>query len=873
MLRNPIQSRPFGISIVGTASVFIAMSLVAQPASAACMPGGPCISVSPYHLHGMGGGGGMDMGGMLGIGGALLGQALGNAIAESQNQQVQSDAHSRSVALNNEGVNYDKLGDKYFKEKNYQRAIEAYNRAISLFRQSLKLEPNDKIVLKNIAASQVGMLSAKTWLTNDVAELIDLHKQILRYRPGDKKIQESIAKLEQRQLYEQRQARLAEQSRAEQRQAEQRRAEEQRQAEQRRVEEQRQAEQRQAEQRQAEARQAEEQQRQQLAEQEKRNNATAAVDDLQASLRNQSGQSGGGLDFMNPQQPNISSGQGSYTATAPSSPPTTTDASAPAPISPATGSPATGGSAGSGTGVASSGAGGPAHPSAPPTSQAQIGHSPSAQQLQGMANKGEMSGPCFDGAINCAGTSIAQSKPSAPPVSGGSTGNTAQAGNIIPQQRGGGDAGNAVPPAGSFAPIPIVPGSQLASAPSSPPPPTPPQQRSDGDCERVVGYSTPTFGTGGGEAVLLDCKNPEGTLAKTVPLLREPEQGGPVSSEVELTGVCKGLGQRIAETRDWLTRAILSNDVYNGRTPRGFTRVSGDLEKMRKLLPGATDGTIKELTAPDNSDYRADIYRDDKSGRYFLAFRGTQSILDWKEANIPQQIGKLSEYYSKAMALAQLLKKNVGIDKFEIVGHSTGGGMAHAAGLATGARATGFNASGVHPKTVEGKGQLPGTENLVDVVVRGEILTTLQDNRDPIKRQISFFLASHPGIAIQVGAAVLTKKLTGVSSYDSDVWETLEPDSIPQGAGRRITIEPTADDLRAASTDPTRLHLITSVVDSLVQREKDLRADLAAKECTPVNVPAVASAPANDNENSSVKLDSGGKSFNLGTRHFKIVGQ
>ena len=411
-----------------------------------------------------------------------------------------------------------------------------------------------------------------------------------------------------RSLAEQRQA---QQRLAEQRQAEQRRVEEQRQAEQRRAEEQRQAEQRQAEQRQAEqrraeeqrqaeARQAEEQQRQQLAEQEKKNNTTAAVDELQASLRNQGGQSGSGLDFMNPQQPNISSGQGSYTATAPSSPPTTTDASAPAPISPATGSPATGGSAGSGTGVASSGAGSPAHPSAPPTSQAQIGHSPSAQQLQGMANKGEMSGPCFDGAINCAGTSIAPPKPSAAPVSGGSTGNTAQAGNIIPQQRGGGDAVNAVPPAGSFAPIPIVPGSQLASA--SPPPPTPPQQRSDGDCERVVGYSTPTFGTGGGEAVLLDCKNPEGALAKTVPLLREPDKGGPVSPEVELAGVCKGLGQRIAETRDWLTRAILSKDVYNGRTPKGFTRVSGDLEKMRKLLPGATDSTIKELTAPDNSD-------------------------------------------------------------------------------------------------------------------------------------------------------------------------------------------------------------------------------------------------------------------------------
>ncbi|WP_312320499.1 XVIPCD domain-containing protein [Stenotrophomonas sp.] len=57
-----------------------------------------------------------------------------------------------------------------------------------------------------------------------------------------------------------------------------------------------------------------------------------------------------------------------------------------------------------------------------------------------------------------------------------------------------------------------------------------------------------------------------------------------------------------------------------------------------------------------------------------------------------------SDYYDRAMGLAALLNDRVG-NNFEIAGHSLGGGMASAASAVTGARATTFNAAGLHPDT------------------------------------------------------------------------------------------------------------------------------------------------------------------------------
>jgi len=80
---------------------------------------------------------------------------------------------------------------------------------------------------------------------------------------------------------------------------------------------------------------------------------------------------------------------------------------------------------------------------------------------------------------------------------------------------------------------------------------------------------------------------------------------------------------------------------------------------------------IKDLTNPDNSSYRAAIYRDKNSGKVFLAFRGTQNMEDiWQD--VVQGAGgkkRKNDYYEKAKQLASALKDAMdGTDNLEIVG-------------------------------------------------------------------------------------------------------------------------------------------------------------------------------------------------------------
>lgn len=96
---------------------------------------------------------------------------------------------------------------------------------------------------------------------------------------------------------------------------------------------------------------------------------------------------------------------------------------------------------------------------------------------------------------------------------------------------------------------------------------------------------------------------------------------------------------------------------------------------MHKLLRGASDQTIHQLIDPVQSDYRAAVYRDEKTRRLFVACRGTHgSREDWFN-NISQSRGARAEYHSKAIAPAQLLKQSPEVQGYgiELTGHSPGG--------------------------------------------------------------------------------------------------------------------------------------------------------------------------------------------------------
>ena len=106
--------------------------------------------------------------------------------------------------------------------------------------------------------------------------------------------------------------------------------------------------------------------------------------------------------------------------------------------------------------------------------------------------------------------------------------------------------------------------------------------------------------------------------------------------------------------------------------------------------------------------FKADIYKD-KNGDYVLVYRGTYSDPDhpendlvhdwskeWTDDNMKQGLGMGSEQYEKSIDIAKKVNRNKPKDKqLTIAGHSLGGGLATAAGAATGSKTYAFCPAGV----------------------------------------------------------------------------------------------------------------------------------------------------------------------------------
>jgi uncharacterized protein RhaS with RHS repeats len=125
------------------------------------------------------------------------------------------------------------------------------------------------------------------------------------------------------------------------------------------------------------------------------------------------------------------------------------------------------------------------------------------------------------------------------------------------------------------------------------------------------------------------------------------------------------------------------------------------------------------------------VFENSKTGERVLAFRGTEGLTgaaakkDWR-ANRVQGAGFIGKQYKQVAALS----KNTQIYKADrVVGQSLGGGLAAAYGAATNKPTTTFNASGLHPNTSRhfGNTRKDYKKHVTSVVVRGEVLNTLQD--------------------------------------------------------------------------------------------------------------------------------------------------
>ena len=187
-----------------------------------------------------------------------------------------------------------------------------------------------------------------------------------------------------------------------------------------------------------------------------------------------------------------------------------------------------------------------------------------------------------------------------------------------------------------------------------------------------------------------------------------------------------------------MTYARAAANVYDPSKPaEGLTTLSNDLNKANAEL-GLEPGTLQASDfTDDKTGFRAALYKSDATGKYILAFAGTNpsSLVDWK-TNIDNGDNKDTQQYVEARALANRMK-NLGIS-VDITGHSKGGGLATEAGLInTRAKVWTFNSAGLASASLA-RTSTTSFDNLTNRTQAfhgaGEFLTTIQTEKDPDKQ-------------------------------------------------------------------------------------------------------------------------------------------
>ena len=168
-----------------------------------------------------------------------------------------------------------------------------------------------------------------------------------------------------------------------------------------------------------------------------------------------------------------------------------------------------------------------------------------------------------------------------------------------------------------------------------------------------------------------------------------------------------------------VTLSQLATAVYGtrGDPPPGWNAVSDQMLSERgiadptawrqQFLGGGTQTTEQE--------FKAEVYTDG-NGNFVLSYRGTaEGAADW-ENNFRQGLGFQTDAVDKfsgtavntAMEFTRVFGEGEGgPTNLAITGHSQGGGLASVGSLASGVPAVTFDASGIHPNTLERMGFAP----------------------------------------------------------------------------------------------------------------------------------------------------------------------
>ncbi|MDO9224833.1 MAG: hypothetical protein Q8M09_04355 [Pseudomonadota bacterium] len=178
----------------------------------------------------------------------------------------------------------------------------------------------------------------------------------------------------------------------------------------------------------------------------------------------------------------------------------------------------------------------------------------------------------------------------------------------------------------------------------------------------------------------------------------------------------------------------LGDKAGGKQTKDCLTRLPDSGEDLCKEL-GLPPGTITDQDLRDDSTgFRAEMYRDEASGKLILVARDTQpkSLVDW-QTNTRNGEGKDTDQYAAMRDLSGDLADN-GV-AFDVAGYSKGGGLAQEAALVNpSARAYVFNSAGLHENSLvrTGAQDFQSLESRTRAFsADNDFLTYMNETRDP----------------------------------------------------------------------------------------------------------------------------------------------
>jgi hypothetical protein len=319
-------------------------------------------------------------------------------------------------------------------------------------------------------------------------------------------------------------------------------------------------------------------------------------------------------------------------------------------------------------------------------------------------------------------------------------------------------------------------------------------------------------------------------------------KSGPSRAEIEKAA------SRLAENNRVVERARLAQDVYGQPEPGcpsppvGWKSIRNDPATLAEL--SLKPAELEDLLSPKDSYFRAEIYKSQLPGddTIVVAFKGTTvpggenwaseiapSISDiWHD--LKQAAGFGSDYYSRAMRLAQLVSDRAGTHNLEFTGHSLGGGMSSAASIATKRKSTTFNSAGLDENTLRiyereesrrtsskpvGLTRASGANLVQAYHVENEIVTVLQDR----KFQSAASLVGIAAGSSAATAALVTSTLQGRPLVYDAVGQPIRLPAVdsktPDGQGYSRPI----NDYNPLIS--VQRHFMSTVIDGIEQQKAD----------------------------------------------------